>query len=95
MDVWPATYPSVGRSMIVHSTSSAAARTSVSIERVDITTGERTPWHTIRPADPAGINDIRPSYVMPVYITPDGQTYAYSYPRVLSDLYVVSGLLDK
>jgi serine/threonine protein kinase len=62
-------------------------RTSVSIERVDITTGERTPWHTIHPADPAGINDI-----MPVYITPDGQTYAYSYRRFLSDLYVVSGL---
>lgn len=52
-------------------------RTSVSIERVDITTGERTLWHTIRPADPAGINDIMPGYVMPVYITPDGQTYAY------------------
>jgi serine/threonine protein kinase len=67
-------------------------RTSVPIERVDITTGERTPWHTIRPADPAGINDIAPGYVMTVYITPDGQRYAYSYRRVLSDLYVVSGL---
>jgi hypothetical protein len=67
-------------------------RTSVPIERVDITTGERTPWHTIRPADPAGINDIMPGDVMPVYITPDGQTYAYSYRRFLSDLYVVSGL---
>jgi len=62
-------------------------RTSVLIERVDITTGERTPWHTIRPADPAGINDI-----MPVHITSDGQTYAYSYRRFLSDLYVVTGL---
>jgi serine/threonine protein kinase/DNA-binding beta-propeller fold protein YncE len=62
-------------------------RTSVAIERVDIATGERTPWHTIRPADPAGINDI-----MPVYITPDGQTYAYAYRRFLSDLYAVSGL---
>jgi hypothetical protein len=29
---------------------------------------------------------------MPVYITPDGQSYAYSYRRFLSDLYVVSGL---
>jgi hypothetical protein len=67
-------------------------RTSVLIECVDVTTGERTPWHTIRPADPAGINDIAPGYVMTVYITPDGQTYAYSYRRFLSDLYVVSGL---
>jgi len=67
-------------------------RTSLSIERVDIITGERTHWHTIRPADPAGINDIMPGYVMPLYITPDGQTYAYSYRRFLSDLYVVTGL---
>jgi len=43
-------------------------RTSVVIERVDITAGERTPWHTIRPADPAGINDI-----MPVHITRTGR----------------------
>jgi len=68
-------------------------RTTVLIECVDVTTGERTPWHTIRPADPAGINDIVPGYVMTVYITPDGQTYAYSYRRVLSDLYVVTGVL--
>ena len=68
-------------------------RTSVLIECVEITTGERTPWHTIRPADPTGINDIVPGYVMTVYITPDGQTYAYSYRRVLSDLYVVTGLV--
>ena len=63
-------------------------RISVTIDRVDVTTGERTAWHTIRPADSAGINDI-----MPVHITPDGQTYAYGYRRFLSDLYVVTGLL--
>jgi len=71
------------RALYVH----RRGRISVVIERVDIETGERTPWHTIRPGDPAGINDI-----MPVHITPDGQTYAYGYRRFLSDLYVVSGL---
>ena len=37
---------------------------------------------------PAGILDI-----MPVHITPNGKTYAYGYRRLLSDLYVVTGLL--
>ncbi|MGZ4777821.1 MAG: protein kinase domain-containing protein, partial [Thermoanaerobaculia bacterium] len=64
------------------------ARISANIERVDVTTGERTPWCTMAPADPAGILDI-----MPAFITPDGQTYAYSYRRFLSDLCVVTGLL--
>jgi len=63
-------------------------RVRVPIDRVDITTGERTPWHTITPSDPAGILDI-----MPILITPDGQTYAYGYRRFLSDLYVVTGLV--
>ncbi len=63
-------------------------RISASIERVDVATGERSPWCIIAPADPAGILDI-----MPVLITPDGQTYAYSYRRFLSDLFVVTGLL--
>jgi len=62
-------------------------RVRVPIDRVDIATGERTPWHTITPSDPAGILDI-----MPILITPDGQTYAYGYRRFLSDLYVVTGL---
>ncbi len=64
------------------------SRVSVTIDRADVGGNERKPWHTIRPADPAGILDI-----MPVHITPDGQTYAYGYRRFLSDLYVVNGLL--
>ncbi|HVT44958.1 MAG TPA: protein kinase [Thermoanaerobaculia bacterium] len=62
-------------------------RTAVAIDRVEIETGERTLWHEIRPADPAGVMDI-----FPVFITPDGQTYVYGYRRFLSDLYVVEGL---
>ena len=63
-------------------------RVTVPIERVDITSGQRTPWHTITPPDPAGILDI-----MPILITPDGQTYVYGFRRFLSDLHVVRGLL--
>jgi serine/threonine protein kinase len=63
-------------------------RVTVTIDRAEIDGSERKPWHTIRPADAAGILDI-----MPVHITSDGQTYAYGYRRFLSDLYVVNGLL--
>lgn len=62
-------------------------RISITVDKVGISTGERARSFTIAPADPAGILDI-----MPVHITPDGQTYAYSYRRFLSDLYVVTGL---
>ena len=56
--------------------------------RVEVKSGERKEWLPIRPDDPAGILDI-----MPVHITPNGKTYAYGYRRLLSDLYVVTGLL--
>jgi hypothetical protein len=59
-------------------------RTSVTIERIEVATGERTPWIEIHPADGAGILDI-----FPVWITPDGEHYAYSYRRCLSDLFLV------
>jgi hypothetical protein len=62
-------------------------RTSLAIIRVDLSTGERSIHHTIRPADPGGIMDLSPAK-----ITPDGQTYAYGYRRYLSDLFVVTGL---
>jgi hypothetical protein len=57
------------------------------IMRLDVTSGERKEWIDIRPGDPAGILD-----VMPVHITPDGQTYAYGYRRFLSDLFIASSL---
>jgi eukaryotic-like serine/threonine-protein kinase len=59
----------------------------VRIMRVNATNGERTEWVVIRPGDPAGILD-----VMPVHITPDGQTYAYGYRRFLSDLFIATSL---
>jgi eukaryotic-like serine/threonine-protein kinase len=63
-------------------------RVSLTIERAEIEGSGRTPFHTIRPPDPAGIHDL-----FPVQITPDGQTYAYGYRRFLSDLNIVNGLL--
>ncbi len=59
----------------------------VRIMRVDVATGDRKEWVVIRPGDPAGILD-----VMPIHITPDGQTYAYGYRRFLSDLFIATSL---
>lgn len=64
------------------------SHSTVRIMRVDITSGERREWAVIRPGDPAGILD-----VMPVHITPDGQTYAYGYRRFLSDLFIATSLM--
>lgn len=67
---------------------SERGQASLKIYRIDIASGERHEWLPIRPDDPAGILDI-----MPVHVTPDGMTYAYGYRRLLSDLYIVTGLL--
>ncbi|HET7712170.1 MAG TPA: hypothetical protein VFL80_09605, partial [Thermoanaerobaculia bacterium] len=67
---------------------SERGQATLKIFRLDVETGHREEWLPIRPDDPAGILDI-----MPVHITPDGETYAFGYRRLLSDLYIVSGLL--
>jgi hypothetical protein len=57
------------------------------IDRLDLATGQRIPWKTLKPEDPAGV------YIVENFtVTPDGQAYAYSYQRYLQDLYVVEGL---
>jgi len=55
--------------------------------RLNIATGRREPWKTISPPDDAGVYTIS-EFAM----TSDGQAYAYSYTRVLSQLYVINGL---
>jgi hypothetical protein len=57
------------------------------IHRIDLASGRRELWRTIAPADAAGVFSIT-SFVL----TPDGRSYAYSFSRVLSDLYVVDGV---
>jgi serine/threonine protein kinase len=57
------------------------------IERLNIATGERTPWKTLVPYDPVGIESLET-----VVITPDGTGYCYTYARRLTELYLVDGL---
>jgi len=59
----------------------------VHISRLDLSTGRREPWKELKPADPVGVEG-----VMSILLTPDGQSYAYNYARMLSDLYLVDGL---
>ncbi|HEX5717767.1 MAG TPA: hypothetical protein VF179_16530, partial [Thermoanaerobaculia bacterium] len=59
----------------------------VRVFRLDLTNGNKEPWLETRPPDPTGIY----TYVS-FMLTPDGKSYAYTYGRVLSQLYLVEGL---
>jgi len=57
------------------------------IFRLDLTTGQKDPVRELLPPDPAGIVE-----VVSVVLTPDASAYAYSYHRILSDLFLVEGV---
>jgi len=57
------------------------------IEICDVTSGERRLWKDLIPPDPAGVLTIGP-----IYITPDGRSYLYSYRRTLDELFLVTGV---
>jgi len=57
------------------------------IVRLDLISGRQQDFKDIAPPDPAGIQ------ILPlIRFSVDRKSYAYSYYRVLSDLYVVEGL---
>lgn len=57
------------------------------IYQIDVATGRRRLWKELGPADRTGVSLI--NYAL---ITPDGRSYAYSFDRSQSDLYLVTGL---
>jgi Tol biopolymer transport system component len=57
------------------------------IDRVEIATGVRRLWKTLKPTDPVGLEAINQ-----VIVAPDGASYCYGYLRVLSDLFVIDGV---
>ncbi|MFY9550494.1 MAG: protein kinase [Thermoanaerobaculia bacterium] len=57
------------------------------VYRLDVETGARQPWKELMPGDPTGV-----SFIRPPHFTRDGESYAYSYARTLSRLYLVKGL---
>ncbi len=60
----------------------------IRIGRLDVATGQETPWREIWPDDLTG-----PMNVEKTCVSADGRSIAYSYQRCLSDLYLAQGLL--
>jgi eukaryotic-like serine/threonine-protein kinase len=79
----PVAFSADGRSLWVF----RRGEVPVHVFRVEIDSGRRTLWKTLVPPDPAGVYTITNFKV-----TPTGDAYFYGYARILSELYVVSGL---
>jgi hypothetical protein len=82
-DEYPVAWTADGRSLYVR----GRGDTTAEIALVDVATGVHTPWKTLAPADRAGT-----IAVGAIRIARDGKSYAYSYTRVLADLYLVNGV---
>jgi serine/threonine protein kinase len=61
--------------------------TSCPVARLDVQTGARTPWKTVRPSDLAGVNGVACPR-----IAADEEHYVFGYVRNLSDLFLVEHL---
>ena len=59
--------------------------TAIELYRLDESNGTKELWKRIGPADPVGVR------MANVVVTPDGKSYAYSYQRDVSNLYLVTG----
>ena len=57
------------------------------VVRLHLATGKREPWKEMLPSDLSGVVTITP-----ILLTPDGKAWAYSYPRILSQLFLGEGL---
>lgn len=79
----PIRFSADSRSLYVYRRGQLPAR----VFRLDLSTGRRELWKEIGPSDPAGVFSITR-----VLLTPDGLSYAYNAPRLLSELYVAEGL---
>ena len=71
------------KSLLSYRTNELPAR----VTRVDIETGERTPWRDLTPPDPTGIYRVGR-----LRTSQDRAAYAYTDYMQLVDLHVVSGL---
>jgi hypothetical protein len=79
---WPVGWSADGRSVFFR----REGQMPMPVVRLDVETGRREVWKTLAPLDAAGVIWIEPR------ITPRGDSYVYTYHRVLSDLYLVLGL---
>jgi hypothetical protein len=77
----PLTYTEDGKALFV-----AGRSVPVNIERLELETGDRTPWITVAPTDRAGLR-----YALAT-ISPNGRYWAMTTAKLLTDLYIVEGL---
>ena len=82
-DEVPMRFDSSGRYLFVASRGTADR----TVNRIDMSSGERTEWRKLEPPDPIGV-----IFIGHPCISPDGSTLAYSYFRHTADLYLVEGL---
>ena len=80
-DIW-ITWSADGRSAYLYHDE----KTSAPVYRLDLVTGKRALVRTLAPSDPSGVTS-----VLNVRMTADGKTYAYSFLREMSDLFLVEG----
>ena len=59
---------------------------SLEIHRIDVVTGRRELWKELKTPDSVGVQ------IVTVVMTPDGNSYAYSFQRDTSTLYLAEGL---
>ncbi len=57
------------------------------VDRIEMATGRRERWLELMPADRAGLYDVGP-----LYLSADGASYAYSFRRFLTTLYILEGI---
>ncbi len=79
----PVGWSATGRYLYVERVGSMPAN----IQKLDLRTGRAETWRDLSLEDPAGIARIHP-----VMVKDDGRSWAFSYLRILSNLYVVDGL---
>ena len=81
-DIW-AGWTGDGKSVYVYQDK----LTQFEVFRLELATGKRQLVRTVAPSDAAGLSGVET-----FRITPDGKSYAYSYDRALSTLYLVDGV---
>jgi serine/threonine protein kinase/Tol biopolymer transport system component len=79
----PITFSADGGSLYIYQPGELPAR----VDRLNVSTGQRTLWRQLMPTDPAGVETIGP-----ILMTPDAKTCVFGYHRMLADLYLVEGL---
>ena len=57
------------------------------VDKIEVATGARSSYKELPPLDPAGV-----MVAGPIRLSADGQSYVYSYRRVLDELMLATGV---